>query len=215
LAGGGRESRGLLSRSLVLELSVGEIRSAWEIAMEKVERLGKLSPDELRQQREQEYGSIGQLLADKYLAGLALWQLKVELDKYSGEQKGPVGMALTSRLIDAIELRDREKLERAIEGILALKQNEPGVVGIKNEVEQLLGEYRQEEERAEGEAEESAREVLRRLGISGSAIGAVQPEAIPECRESLDELARPYEERLDGLKARLAGLCQADTGKAQ
>ncbi|RLC93678.1 MAG: hypothetical protein DRI39_05050 [Chloroflexi bacterium] len=183
--------------------------------MEKAERLGKLSPDERRRQREQEYSSIGRLLADKYLAGLALWQLEVELDKYTGEQRKLASSALLSRLADAIELGSPERLERALDGILALKQNEPGVAGIKDEIVRLLREYRQEEDRGKREAEESAREVLSRLGISGSAIGSVRPETIPECKQSLDDLARPYEQRLGELKARLAGLWQADTRKAQ
>lgn len=194
---------------------MGDIKSAWEIAMEKAERLGKLSPDERRRQREQEYSSIGRLLADKYLAGLALWQLEVELDKYTGEQRKLASSALLSRLADAIELGSPEKLERALDGILALKQNEPGVAGIKDEIVRLLREYRQEEDRGKREAEESAREVLSRLGISGSAVGSVRPETIPECKQSLDDLARPYEQRLGELKARLAGLWQADTRKAQ
>jgi len=58
-----------------LEVSVGEIKSAWELAMEKAERLGKLSPDERSRQKEEEYRSIGQTLVEKYLAGLGLWQL--------------------------------------------------------------------------------------------------------------------------------------------
>ncbi|RLC97362.1 MAG: hypothetical protein DRI40_00450 [Chloroflexi bacterium] len=194
---------------------MGDIKSAWEIAMEKAERLGKLSPDERRRQREQEYSSIGRLLADKYLAGLALWQLEVELDKYTGEQRKLASSALLSRLADAIELGSPERLERALDGILALKQNEPGVAGIKDEIVRLLREYRQEEDRGKREAEESAREVLSRLGISGSAVGSVRPETIPECKQSLDDLARPYEQRLGELKARLAGLWQADTRKAQ
>ena len=54
---------------------MGEIKSAWEIAVERVEGLGKLSPEELRRQKEEEYALIGQVLADKYLGGLGFWQL--------------------------------------------------------------------------------------------------------------------------------------------
>ena len=61
---------------------MGEIKSAWEIALEKVDKLGELSPEELKRQKEEKYALIGQALADKYLGGLDLWQLDVELDKY-------------------------------------------------------------------------------------------------------------------------------------
>ena len=42
-----------------MENVVGEIKSAWELAMEKVDKLGKFSPEELRQQKEDRCGSIG------------------------------------------------------------------------------------------------------------------------------------------------------------
>ena len=51
----------------------------------------ELSDKELvawEKQREKEYAAIGQALAEKYLGGLDLRQLKVELDKYKGEEKG-------------------------------------------------------------------------------------------------------------------------------
>ena len=38
---------------------MGEIKSAWEIAMEKAEKLGKLPPEELRRQKEEKYGENG------------------------------------------------------------------------------------------------------------------------------------------------------------
>jgi hypothetical protein len=66
---------------------MGEIKSAWEIAMERAEKLGKLSPEELKRQREKEYAVIGQALAEKYLGGLDLRQLEVDLDKYEGEKR--------------------------------------------------------------------------------------------------------------------------------
>ena len=66
---------------------MGEIKSAWELAMEKVEKLGKLSPEELRRQKEDKCGSIGQVLAEKYLSGSSLRELKTELDKQKGEER--------------------------------------------------------------------------------------------------------------------------------
>jgi hypothetical protein len=189
-----------------VEVSVGEIRSAWEIALEKVERLGSLSPEERRRQKEKEFGAIGQILADKYLAGLGLWQLETELNKYSAEDKGLVQKALASKLIQTIELDNRERLQRVIEAILALKQGDSAVSSIKSEIEQLFREYEEAAEKESWEIEKSAREVLHQLRISGSAIGAINPGVIPELRQSLDRLALPYEERLEGLKTKLIDL---------
>ena len=183
---------------------MGEIKSAWELAMEKVEKLGKLSPEELRRQKEEKYGSIGQGLAEKYLTGLALRDVKIELDKYKGEERELVRAALASKLIDAIELGDAERLSKVLEGIseLNLKSRE-GLAGIRAEIEQLFAECREAEQKKRREVETAARGVLHQLRISGSAIGSVNPEVVPEWKNELDKIALPYRERLDSLKARL------------
>jgi hypothetical protein len=189
-----------------LEIVVGEIKSAWELAMEKVDRLGKLSPEELRKQKEDRCGAIGRGLAERYLSGMALRDVKLELDKHKGEERGLVSEALASRLIDAIELGDAERLSKVIEGVSELKlKNREGLAGVRSEIEQLFGEYPETEQKKRRELETAARGVLHQLRISGSAIGGVNPEVVPEWKNELDKIAQPYRERLDGMKARLAG----------
>ena len=184
---------------------MGEIKSAWELAMEKVDKLGKFSPEELRQQKEDRCGSIGWGLAERYLSGMALRDLKLELDKHKGEERGLVSAALASKLIDAIELGDAERLSKVIEGISELKlMSGEGLNGIRTEIEQLFGEYREAEQKKRREVEVAARGVLHQLRVSGSAIGGVNPEVVPEWKNELDKIAQPYRERLDGMKARLA-----------
>ena len=183
---------------------MGEIKSAWELAMEKVEKLGKLSPEELQRQKTEKCGSIGQGLAEKCLSGLALRDVKIELDKYKGEERELVRAALASKLIDAIELGDAERLSKVIEGIseLNLKSRE-GLASIRAEIEQLFAECREAEQKKRREVDAAARGVLHQLRISGSAIGSVNPEVVPEWKNELDKIALPYRERLDSLKARL------------
>jgi hypothetical protein len=184
---------------------MGEIKSAWEIAMERVEGLGKLSPEELRKQKEEEYALIGQVLADKYLGGLGFWQLEVELDKYGAEERELVKRALISKLAQAIELGNYERLDKAMEGISGLKQKKR-IKEIKDEIEQLFQEYKQVEEKESREVEKSAREILHQLRISGSAIGTINPKVIPQWQQGLDRLAQPYQEKLERLKQKLIDL---------
>jgi hypothetical protein len=187
-----------------LESVVGEIKSAWELAVEKVEKLGKLSPEELQRQKTEKCGSIGQGLAEKCLTGLALRDVKIELDKYKGEERELVRAALASKLIDAIELGGAERLSKVIEGISELKlKSGEALAGIRTEIEQLFEEYREAEQKKRREVDAAARGVLHQLRISGSAIGSVNPEVVPEWKNELDKIALPYRERLDSLKARL------------
>ena len=183
---------------------MGEIKSAWELAMEKVEKLGKLSPEEVRRQKTEKCGSIGQGLAEKCLSGLALRDVKIELDKYKGEERELVRAALASKLIDAIELGDAERLSKVIEGISELKlKSREGLAGIKADIEQLFGDYREAEQKKRREVDAAARGVLHQLRISGSAIGSVNPEVVPEWKNELDKIALPYREKLGDIKARL------------
>ena len=184
---------------------MGDIKSAWEIALEKVEKLGKLSPEELKRQQEEKYALIGQVLADKYLGGLDLWQLEVELDKYSGEERVLLRKVVASKLAQTIELGNYERLGRVIEGISYLKQKEKSRE-IGDEIGQLFQEYKQAEQKGREEMEKSAREILHQLRISGSAIGAVNPKAIGKWQQDLDRLAQPYRERLEPLKQKLIDL---------
>jgi hypothetical protein len=186
-----------------LENVVGEIKSAWELAMEKVEKLGKLSPEELQRQKTEKFGSIGQGLAEKYLSGLTLRDLKLELDKHKGEERELVRAALAPKLIDAIELGDAERLLKVVEAMLGLKLKNEELEAVKDEIEGLFAEYREAEQKKRREVETAARGVLHQLRISGSAIGSVNPEIVPEWKNELDKIAQPYRERLDGLKARL------------
>ena len=172
---------------------MGEIKSAWELAMEKVEKLGKLSPEEVRRQK-----------TEKCLSGLALRDVRIELDKYKGEERELVRAALASKLIDAIELGDAERLSKVLEGIseLNLKSRE-GLASIRAEIEQLFAECREAEQKKRREVETAARGVLHQLRISGSAIGSVNPEVVPEWKNELDKIALPYREKLGDIKARL------------
>ena len=187
---------------------MGEIKSVWEIVRERVERLGKLSPEEIRRQREEKCNLLGEVLAEKYLSGLDLWQLEVELGKYSGEEADLVKKAVASRLVQAIEVGDYEKLEKVIIGISYLKPSEE-VKKIGERIKSLFREYRQEEEREWEGIEKEGRELLHQLRISGEAIEEINPKARSEWEQRLERVVQPYKERLEELKR---GLEIEDTG---
>jgi hypothetical protein len=190
-----------------LETVVGEIKSAWELAMEKVDKLGKLSPGEIRRQKEDRCREMGEGLAEKYLAGAPLRDLKLDLDKHKGEERDLVEAAVASRLIGSIELGDADRLSNVFEALSAVNSQRREILpGIRTEIEALFGEYRDTDQKSRHEVDTAARGVLHQLRISGSAIGGVNPEVVPEWKSELDRIARPYRGRLDDMKARLAGI---------
>ncbi len=188
---------------------MGEMKSAYERALERAEALGKLSSEELRERREAEYTPVGRALADRYLKHGYRDVLREEAGRYSGEAKDIVVRAALSRLGEAIELGNYEITERAIEGILAFKDTEE-IGEVVKRIKGLSKEYEEaerlkfEEERAGIERE--VRELLHQLRISGSAVGEINLEASEAWRESSGKLYSQFNERLEELKRELLNL---------
>ena len=73
-----------------------EMKSAFEKALERAERLGKLSPEEIRKRKEEEYIPVGRALADRYLGHGYVKLLEEEANRYNGEEKDIVRRAALS-----------------------------------------------------------------------------------------------------------------------
>jgi hypothetical protein len=182
------------------------MKSAFEKALERAERLGKLSPEEIRESKEKESIPIGRALVEQYLGHGYGHILEEETARYSGEEKDIVMKAAISRLVEAIDLGSGETAERAIGGILALKGE--GEVGqIAGQIKGLFEEYKQAEkdryEKEKGEVEREERELLRQLGITGSAIGEINLEASETWRGICGGLYSQFDQRLNQLKEQL------------
>jgi hypothetical protein len=195
---------------------MGELKSAWEIAQEKADRLGKLSPAEMQQQREQECRQIGTAIAQKYLDSPQPLPLAIELNKYQ-DKKDLVRQATLIHLTQAIDLEswsgtspdstrhDRSggaypRLEKIAQGIATL---EPKSQPIIERIRELAQEYEQLADKARQAIETSQRETLHQLRISGTAVGNINIEATPQWQQSCHRLAEPLESRLDSLKQEL------------
>ena len=148
---------------------MSEMKSALEKALERAEKLGKLSPEEMRQRKEAEYAPIGRALAERYLGHGQKRVFKEEANRYSGEEKGIVLRAALLRLGEAIDLENDELTEMAMAGMLVLKQNER-FGEINERVRSLLREYQEAEEQkyegAKERIEKGEKELLHQLRIS-------------------------------------------------
>jgi len=203
---------------------MGELKSAWEIAQGKADKLGKLSAEELQQQGEERCRQIGQAIAQRYLDNAESLDLEVELDKHSGEEKGLIKRAVASHLIQALELssqlgagrRPAEadggmkqnngsggayfRLERIIQGIAVL---EPKSGAVTQRMSQLFQEYERAAREARRQIERKGKETLHQLRISGTAVGDINVEAMPQWQQTWHRLREPFEPRLDNLKREL------------
>lgn len=181
---------------------MGEIKSAWEIAQEKANKLGSLSTEERKRQSEERCLLIGKALAEKYLSQQDLSQFETELSKHTGEDRKLVNQAALQRLIEEIDLRYGQKLGMVSRAVLMLT-NARASVQIMDRIKELFQEYQEAEDREKQEIERAGRELLHRLRISGSAISQINIHAVEEWHKTLDKLDRPFEQRLSDLKQEL------------
>ncbi len=182
---------------------MGELKSAREIALEKAKKLGDLSPEERRGQKEKECLQIARAVADKYLAHPDKRLLTDELAKHDGLERELITRFLTRQFLDSIDVSGT-RAQQAIEGILSLGENST-IKDTVDKIKNVLQEYRSAQSREKEDIEKAGREILHQMRIAGSAVGSINVRARQEWRKRLERLAAPYEETLKSLKKLLTG----------
>jgi len=121
---------------------VAEIKSALELALEKAERMGKATQEEIA---ETQYKEQGRQLAVHYLKGEG--NLEEELNRFPAQVQPAVRVAIKEVFLRSITLpRNGEvdpRLERAVEGMLLVASNKKAMSHLKADLDQLLQNFLQ------------------------------------------------------------------------
>jgi hypothetical protein len=182
---------------------MGELKSAWEIAQERANRLGKLSAEEKEQQERQGYRQIGQALAQKWLDSSQKLDMTAELNKHEEKERDIVKQAIIEHLLEAIEFtttQDMNNVKRTMEAISSLK---PPLQPKAEEIGQLVQEYEGAEQKIRQELESNYRKTLHQLRISGTAIDSINIEDNHQWQLARQELVEAFTSRLNDLKQAL------------
>jgi hypothetical protein len=182
---------------------MSELKSAWEIAQERANRLGKLSAEEKEQQERQGYRQIGQVLAQKWLDSSQRLDMTAELNKYEEKERDIIKQAAIEHLVEAVELTTTQginSVKRVIEAISSLK---PELQPKAEELGQLVQEYEGAEQKIRQELESNYRETLHQLRISGTAIDSINIEDNHQWQLAHQELVEALTSRLNDLKQAL------------
>jgi hypothetical protein len=177
------------------------IKSALEIAMEKISRLPELTPEEIAGQKEREYMPIGEALCQRYLNGaITDKDLSFELEKCHGDKEHIVRRALISSLCRSIQLENLPNANMALKGIMFLfaGQNK-AVERLTGDFQRILEEFVRDRDGKYGEFQAQARDRLNKLGISGSAI-RINPNEDKFWQAELRRIRHTYEPRLSNLR---------------
>jgi hypothetical protein len=149
-----------------------EIKSALEIAMERVATLPELTPEDIAGQKEKESRFIGEALCNNYLQDrIERDRLSLELSRYKGEQGRIAREAFVACLCRSIRLDDPSTAVTAIEALAGLVDDGDA---LREKVSaawlRILDDYQRSSEVLRNEFEHAARQRLADQGIAGSAI---------------------------------------------
>ncbi len=195
---------------------MGEIKSAFEKAMEKVEKIGEASEEELMKWK---YTPKGQRLAVEYLKEEC--NLTAELGKYEEETRRFVVEGAQEVLLRSIGLPLNEfakkNSRRAMEAIKALKRDKASLENVYSKIRRIFAHYEQEGEQQRRQAYETLKQdfqmkiqqaIQQQTGVpAGVKIDVErQPQFQEEWRRTLAQLDSQYQKLLEEYKQEILGI---------
>ena len=191
---------------------MGEMKSAYDRAMERAGKLGKLSPDEMKKQEEERLLKIGRAMADKYLTHGSTQVLKGDIEKLKAEEKATIAKGARLGLAGSLSFdkgATMESIDRVAGGLTALAADRKGSIdesigGIKKLLEEMEAELDTTYSKEYSHLESERRVLLQGLGISGSAVGGVNAEGSTAWQLIEEALRGQYNTKLEPLKKKLA-----------
>jgi len=182
---------------------MSELKSAWEIAQERANRLGKLSAEEKEQQERQKYRQIGQALAQKWLDSSQQLDITGELSKHEEKGRNIMKQAAIEHLVESIEFTTTQGINSVKRVIAAISSLGPQLQPKAEEIGQLVQEYEEAEQKIRQELESNYRETLHQLRISGTAVDVINIEADHQWQLAHQGLVESFTSRLNDLKQAL------------
>ena len=184
-----------------------EMKSALERALERADRMGKLSPEEMQRQNEARYVPAGEAIAQRFFEHGRTSIMTEQFDRLESEGRAIAIRSALATLINSLDLDNKDLTERALDGINELRGSK-SVNEISQEIMNLFGQYAwQKKLWYEENAEDAGREVKERMsgaGISGSAIAEINIENNNEWVKKSNELRSEFDARLSQMKTTLA-----------
>jgi hypothetical protein len=195
---------------------MGEIKSAREIAIEKMAGLGEATEEERLRWK---YVPEGSRLAARYIAEDC--NLVLELGKYDEKTKEYIIEGLSDILIRNISLPDsdlvKKRNKRAMDGLKAVRKNQVGLENVYSKIRRIFDHYQDMGEQQRNQAylslktefEAQVRQALQQQ--MGSLMGVQidvekQPQFQTEWRRRLAQLDSEYLKLLGELRQELAAI---------
>ncbi len=185
---------------------MSDMKSAWEIAMERADKLGKASPEELNSLK---YVPEGNKIASMFLQDDKL-KLLEEVAKYAS----PDASRYVKKGIEEILLRnitlphneeDLRRTKRSMEGLRLIKENKKQLENILTLINNLLNQYQvalqqtynEFKKKAEAALQQAARSMRPQRGDQMTMEQKLQIQIQEEWRQIHTDLDAQYEKALE------------------
>jgi hypothetical protein len=185
---------------------MSEMKSAWEKAQEKVEKLGKLTEEESKQL---ECIPIGNKLAARYLQNTD-FNLDAEITRYKGTglrkyiAQGAQEIFLHNIILPQNE-RDKHMTKRSMDGLRIVKENKNQLATVLDRITNLLNYYEQARQQTftqfkkgfESRLQESNKALQKQAGNPASLEAQLQAQFQAEWLNVNSQLNGQYEKVLE------------------
>jgi len=196
----------------VAEVNMGEMKSAYERAMERAGKLGSLSPEEMKKQEEERLLTIGRAIAGKYIEHGSTQILVGDIEKLKAEDRVLVSKGARLGLAGSLSFDKGvtlEAVDRVVEGLTALVSDKKGAIdeligSVKKLLEELEAELDSTYSKEYSHLESERRVLLQGLGISGSAVASVNVEGSSVWQQIESRIRLEYNAKLEPLKKKLS-----------
>jgi hypothetical protein len=195
---------------------MGEIKSAAEIAREKIEKLGEITEEERLQWK---YAPEGEKLAARYLKENC--NLATEIARYDDRAKVIIIKGINDILLRNISLprnqAARTATRKAMDGLKTIKNDKVAVENVFSKIRQILDHYTQQGEQQKKQAYESLKKefeekiqqaLQQQTGVNARMNIDVekQPQFLEEWQRLQSRLEGQYMTLLDEYKQELAAI---------
>ena len=197
---------------------MGEIKSAYEIAMEKLKEIGEVTEEERLRWK---FIPLGEILAQRYLNSDA--SITAELNAYSSQQQPFVNKGVQDVLLGNLSLPRNESTKkrnkRVMDGLREIKSDKTALENIFSHLRQILDHYSEfgEEQRNQAydqlkmQFENQVRQALKQQrGIAPDADTDLGVERLPQFQEEWRKTQAQMEvqclSHIDEIKKRITRL---------
>ncbi|PPD57806.1 hypothetical protein JP09_008715 [Dehalogenimonas etheniformans] len=191
------------------EKIMGEIRSAKEIAAERLKNIGEITEEDRLRWK---FVPAGEKLGQRYMSERL--DIENELGKFDQKQLPFVKQGMTQSLLIYLDLPRNETIEKrnfkVMEGLMQIKEDKQSAAAALGQLQRIFDHYAQQGEAQRTQAkqalktkfEQSLRQALRAQGKEFPSQMNVEqlPQFEEEWRRTLSQLEQQYIKSLDDLK---------------